>query len=694
MFCVLAKFILRANFTNMYKNIHFFLIAILATSGLFFQGCQEDPPPLHGVDLSHRDLSVSAADDFFRHSNGKWINETEIPASQSSWGSFIELIENNSKNLHNIMEEVSAEEHEKGSIKQIVGDYYYSGMDSASRETAGLTPIQDELALVEGLEDIAGLSDLMAQLHLKGISGFFRATVRADQKNSIMNASYLYQGGLGLPDRDYYLSDNPRFEAIRKGYRDFITTCFTIMGEDEEGAQNAVDQVMNIETRLATISRTRLALRDNEKNYNKMSFDEADALFSKFNLTDYRKNIGIPEVEYVIVGQPEFFEGLDQVLTDFALDDMKTYLKWKIIAGNASRLTFELEQASFDFFSKTLRGVPEMQPRWKRMSLSTNGALGEAVGQIYVERHFSPEAKEKVNEMVNNLRIVLEKRIGELAWMGDETKEQAQKKLKAITQKLGYPDKWKDYSKLEISRASYADNVMNVRTFEIKRRLAEIGQEVDKGRWGMSPPTVNAYYNPTNNEIVFPAGILQPPFFDPNAIAPVNYGAMGTVIGHEITHGFDDRGSGYDADGNLKNWWTEEDRSRFEERTDKIVEQYDAYTVLDSVHVNGKLTLGENIADLGGIAIAFEAMQLDIEKNGAPESFDGLTPEQQFFYSYANLWRGKYRDAALLQRIKTDSHSPGEFRVNGPLSNFQPFRDAFDVKEGNGMWKEELVEIW
>ncbi|MCB0836653.1 MAG: M13 family metallopeptidase [Bacteroidetes bacterium] len=667
-------------------SIAFFILLALA--------CQEDKPERHGADLSHRDLSVEPAEDFFHHANGKWIEETEIPASRSAWGSFYELIEDNNTHLKNILEGISGEEHPTGSIEQLIGDFYYSGMDSAGREAAGFEPIKDKLALIDNLQEASQISEILPQLHLYGISGFFRGGVRPDMKNSTINAYTLYQGGLGLPERDYYFNESPRFVAYRKAYHDFIGKGFQLIGSSEEEAVNAADLILNMETRIASVSRTRLALRDNEKNYNKYATSDAEQLISSFSLKGYMDNLGLAAQEYVIVGQPEFFEGLDKILQDFSASDIQTYLKWRVISGNASRLTAEFEQASFDFNQKTLNGVPEMQPRWKRVSQATDNLLGEALGKLYVEKHFTPEAKTRVNELVNNLRVVLEKRIGNLEWMGAETKEQALHKLHKITQKLGYPDTWRDYSELEISRDNYALNIMNAIHFEIRYDLAKAGKEVDRGEWGISPPTVNAYYNPSNNEIVFPAGILQPPFFYPNAIDPVNYGGIGTVIGHEITHGFDDRGSGFDADGNLKNWWTEEDRERFEGLTKKIVEQYNEYVVLDSIHVNGELTLGENIADLGGIAISFEAMKLAIEENGTPETFDGLTPEQQFFYSYANLWRGKYRDDALLQRIKVDTHSPGIFRVNGVLSNFKPFYEAFGVEEGDGMSRPEIVEIW
>ncbi|MDX2250538.1 MAG: M13 family metallopeptidase [Bacteroidia bacterium] len=645
---------------------------------------------LRGADISNVDTTVRATDDFYSYVNGLWLKSVEIPPSESSWGSFVELRYQNVEKLRALMEEAGISAAEKGSVKQKVGDFYKTGMDTAAIERAGVTPIQDLLDDVRNISDKNQIAETAAKIGLRGADGFFRTFVRNDLKKSNVYALYLYQGGLGMPNRDYYLTEGGRFDKYREEYLVYIQTLFSEAGGNPEAA----GAIYDLEKQMAEISRKSVDLREAEKNYHKMPYAEAEALLSNFGLNAYLSVLKIPQQDSIIIGQPEFLEGLNKLMAEVSLETLKAYMEFTILRSSAPYLSNAFADADFRFNDATLRGVKEKEPRWKIVGQQTSGMIGMLVGQLYVEKHFSPEAKAKVNQMVNDLRDAFAQRIERLEWMSAETKTEALKKLKTMRQKLGYPDKWEDYTKLEINTDSYIGNVQRAREFEIRRRLDRIGKEVDREEWFMSPQIVNASYNPTNNEITFPAGILQPPFFDPNAVDAVNYGGIGTVIGHEITHGFDDNGSKFDSQGNLRNWWTSEDSLRFRELTQKIRQQYDAYTVLDTVHVNGQLTLGENIADHGGIAIAYEAMQLAFKRDGRPELVDGYTPEQQFFLNFAILWQGKYREDAQLQRIKTDPHSPGEYRAKGTLSNFRPFYEAFGVKEGDGMFRSEIVEIW
>lgn len=644
---------------------------------------------LRGPDLTYIDSTISPGDDFFNHVNKKWLDEAEIPPSESSWGSFITLRMNAVEHLQAIMEEALQADAEKGSITQKVGDLYYTGMDTNAIEAAGLKYIQEDLDKLRNAGSKEDLMKEMADMWLRGGGGFFRPSVRSDLKNSEVYALYFYQGGIGMP-KEYYLEEGPRFDHYREEYKKYLNTLLTLA----EGDAGATDDVFEFEKQLAEISKSRRDLRNPYENYFKKSYEDAAGTIANLDLGLILQNLGVPEVDSVVLGQPEFLAGMNALVAKTSLETLKAYLEVNYLSSNANYLPEAFVEASFEFNSKTMRGVSEMDTREKETSERVGRLIGQLVGQLYVKEHFSQEAKDRVNTLVNDLRIAFARRIERLDWMSEETKVQAKNKLEAIRQKLGYPDEWRDYSGLEIDRESYLQNVNRIREFDTQYRYSRVGQQVDRDEWFMSPQTVNAGYSPTNNDITFPAGILQPPFFNPDAVDAVNYGSIGTVIGHEITHGFDDSGSKYDAQGNLNNWWTEEDRKRFDELTQKMVDQFDAYTVLDSVHVDGRLTLGENIADLGGIAIAFEAMQIAMERDGRPETTDGLSPEQQFFIGYANLWRTKYRDDALLNRIKTDPHSPGIYRVNGPLSNSQSFYKAFGVENGNKMFREDMIEIW
>jgi putative endopeptidase len=537
----------------------------------------------------------------------------------------------------------------------------------------------------------------LAHFHQMGIGGGFGFYITADEKNSKYNAAYISQGGLGLPERSYYLEKSERFEKIRTAYATHITNMLVLGGTDAKQAAKDAQNIITLETALATAARTPVENRDPQKTYNKKSTAELQILSPNINWKGYWATHGINnELKEIIVGQPEFFKALSNEIKNTNIKTWQAYLRWNLLRSTSAYLSTNFTNETFDFYSKTLRGTKVQRPRWKRIQDMTNAQVGEALGKLYVARSFTPEAKQRMELMIQDIRAAFAERIKNLDWMGAETKEKALIKLNAIIYKIGYPSKWRDYSKLDIRPDDYIGNNLRTNVFDYQEMLSKLTKPVDKEEWGMTPPTVNAYYNPTINEIVFPAGILQPPFFDVNADDAVNYGGIGAVIAHELTHGFDDQGSQYDAEGNLKNWWTDEDLQRFKIKTDRIIAQFDEYTVLDTVHVNGALTVGENIADLGGVTIAYEALQRRWAKNGKPEATDGLTPEQRFCISFAQIWRGKYRDQALLERIKTDPHSPGEYRANGTLSNFPEFYKAFDVKPGDPMRLPEAKQttIW
>jgi putative endopeptidase len=665
-----------------------FILSILFSCSLLAQ---------NGINPANMDKSVRPQDDFFRFVNGNWLKKNEIPASEVGWGSFAELQENNQNILKGILEEAAKrKDRPKGSNWQQVGDLYTSGMDTNAINQLGIKPIQSELETINQVKSTEDLLKAMARLQTISVPIAFGMFIRPDSKNSQMNAVYLSQGGTGLPDRSYYLENNERFEKIRQAYQTHISKMFELAGESADNAKKMADKIYKIEYRLAEAQRTRVDLRNPQKGYNKKSMDELNQMVFNIDWKKYFEYLGAKNVQEVIVGQPEFIAIVDRMLKDVSMDDWKSYLKWKVLTSHASFLSKEFEMENFKFYSMTLNGVKEMRPRWKRILQVVDGSLGQPLGQLYVEKTFPPQAKARMMEMIENIREAFAERMKKYDWMSDETKTQALRKLNAIIPKIGYPDKWRDFSSVDIKSNDYLGNILRIRQFNYQYNLAKIGQPVDKSEFGMTPPTVNAYYSPVQNEIAFPAGILQPPFFDFKADDAVNYGAIGAVIGHEITHGFDDQGSQYDAEGNLKMWWTKEDRAKFEALANRVVEQYNGYTVLDSVHVNGKLTLGENIADLGGVTLAYDALQRQYQKKGRPKNIGGFTPEQRFFIGFGQIWRAKYRNEAMLQRIKTDPHSPGEYRANGTLSNVPYFFEAFQVKEGDKMRlpKEKITVIW
>lgn len=649
------------------------------------------------IDVSNMDTTVRPQDDFFIYANGSWLDSNEIPSSKSSWGSFNILAESNREKLRKIVEAASNDTTAaEGSITSKVGDFYDSGMDSLHIEDLGISPIKSQLEKVDQINSKKELLEVASYLKSLTVGSMFGFYVGQDEKNPDSYILNFYQSGLGLPDRDYYFKEDERSEMIRDKYKSHIAKMLQFTGLDEVKAEEAAISVFELEKELARNSRKRQDLRDAEKNYNKFLLSDFDSQLDQIDMASYLKNVGIQEVEEVVVGQPDFYNGLNNAIATLPLESWKNYLKWNIISQSANFLNHDIVKEDFNFYSTTLRGVPDMEPRWKRVMLTVNGMMGEAVGQVYVQEYFPPEAKDVAMTMINDIQAAFKERIQTLEWMSEETKEKALVKLSTFVKKIGYPDTWKDYTELEVNSQTYLKNVMRASQFEQERNYSKLGKEIDRSEWFMTPPTVNAYYNPTMNEIVFPAGILAFPFFDFKADAAINYGGIGAVIGHELTHGFDDQGSKYDETGKLNNWWTDEDREKFDSRTQVLIDQYSEFTVLDTVHINGELTLGENIADLGGISIAYDALQKYYERNGRPEKIDGFTGNQRFFLSWAQVWRIKFTDDALMQRVMTDSHSPGMLRVNGVVSNMPEFYEAFNVTEGDDLYrpKDERADIW
>ncbi len=652
----------------------------------------------NGDEINKKDMdpSVSPAADFFKYVNGTWLKNTEIPAAYSGWGSFYILGDENLNKLKNILNNLGKSKNvKKGSSEQLVGDFYASGMDSANIEKQGYKPIEKDLKAVDAIKNINDFYKELAVVQLGYSNPLFSFGAGTDVKNSKMNIAQLHQSGLGMPDRDYYLKDDNNTKTIREDYIQLMKKLFNLIGYNESKAAKSADAVMSLETQLAKASMPRVEMRNPNKTYHKMAVKELVNISPDFNWNEYFTSIGVKEPKDINVAQPDFIKEINNVVKTTSIETLKEYLKWNIIRTAAAYLSDNFVEAEFNFYGKVLNGTKEMQPRWKRVMGTVDGQIGMELGKLFVKKYFPPYAKKRALELVHNLMASLKTRIENLEWMSPETKKAALKKLAAFTVKIGYPDKWKSYKGLVITRNSYFENVLNTSIFETKKNLAKIGKPVDKTEWGMTPQTVNAYYNPPNNEIVFPAGILQPPFFNPKADDAINYGGIGCVIGHEMTHGFDDQGRQYDASGNLKDWWTKQDEENFNKRAERIVDQFDNYVAVDTLHVNGKLTEGENIADLGGVNISFDAFKKTAEyKSGKP--IDGFTPAQRFFISYATIWKIKNRPERLRLRVKVDPHSPEQYRVDGPLSNTPAFWQAFDVKPGDPMRRsgDKLVKIW
>lgn len=657
---------------------------------------QKEVVKVAAIDPANMDSTVAAGTDFYEYACGGWIKNNPLKPEYARFGTFDQLRENNQEQLRVLIEELSATPHEAGSVAQKIGALYAMGLDSTKLNADGVAPIKEELAAINALATKSDVSKMVATLHKEGMAPFFALMVGADEKNSDMNIVQLYQAGIGMGDRDYYLLEDEGSAQMRDAYKAYINKLFTLAGSSPEQADAAVDAVMKIEKAIADISYAREDLRDSQKNYNKLAYEDFKKIETPLDWDVYFESMGLAGLKELDAKQIDFYKNMNKALRNTTIDEQKYYLAFNLLNAAAPYLSDDFVDAEFDFYGKTMSGKQEQQPRWKRSLNTVNGALGEAVGEMYVAKYFPASSKEKMLTLVGNLQTALSERINGLEWMSDTTKAKAQEKLAAFTVKIGYPDKWRDYSGLEIKEDSYWANVRRSNIFDMAYQLADAGKPVDKSRWYMNPQTVNAYYNPTTNEICFPAAILQPPFFNPDADDAVNYGAIGVVIGHEMTHGFDDQGRNYDKDGNLVDWWTAEDAVRFTERADKLVEQYDQIIVIDTLHANGRFTLGENIADHGGLLVAHQAYLNSLKGKETPAPIDGFTNEQRFFLGYATLWGQNIRPEEIRRLTKIDPHSLGKWRVNAALRNIAPFYAAFGIKEGDPMYMApaDRVVIW
>ena len=656
------------------------------------QGSYQQKTPL---DPANIDRTANACVDFNQFANGGWIKSNPLPAAYSRWGSFEELGEKNQATLTKIVETAASSAGSKSRNYQLLGTFYSNCMDSAAANQAGAKPLEEDLEKIARIDDKEDIAERVAELQMKGVPVLFGFGSTQDAKNSTSVIGGAVQGGLGLPDRDYYFKTDQASQDIRKNYVAHIQRMLELGGTPAAQAAADAQRVMAFETALAGSARTRVELRNPELNYNYRTAAQLKTMTPNWDWDEYFEHLGNKNIPAVDVQNPKFFATVDSLVAKAPISDWKAYLRWKTIKDAAPLLSSAFATEDFNF-QKTLTGAKEMLPRYKRCTRAADFGLRDALGQAYVEQNFPPAAKARALEMIQNMEAVLRERISALPWMSDATKKAALTKLAAFTKKIGYPEKWRDYSSLEIKKGPFVENIYAVNKYENKRDLALIGKPVDRTQWGMTPATVNAYYNPQMNEIVFPAGILQPPFFSATADDAVNYGGMGSVIGHEMSHGFDDQGAQFDPQGNLKNWWTDADLAAFRQRTGLLTSQYDAYTVLDSVHVQGKLTLGENIGDLGGLSIAYAALKKSMEGKPRPANIDGFTPEQRFFLAWAQIWRQNITPQNQRQRIMTDPHAPGRWRVNGPISNMPEFAAAFGCKPGDPMVRNDAVKasIW
>lgn len=653
-----------------------------------------DPPKPWGFDTANLDKTCKPCDDFYRFAMGGWMKANPIPPEYSIWGSFSQLADRNQKNVREILEAAAESKAAEGTNEQKIGDFYSSCMDTTAIDAAGAKPIEPELTLIAAVQTLADLEAETARLHKQGVGVLFRFNSTQDAKDSSQVIGAASQGGLGLPEREYYLKQDEKSQKLREDYVKHVANMFALLGDSADVTAAEAATVVKIETALAAASMKNTDLRDPDKTYHKMTLAELKVLTPGFSWESYFKAVGHPELKEINVGQPDFFKALNAQLTATSIADWKSYLRWHLVNSAAPGLAEKFVNEDFDFRGKTLTGAKEIQPRWKRCVQSTDRNLGEALGQAYVQKYFPASAKARALEMVHNLLAALRDDLGTLPWMGPETRAQATAKLEAFAVKIGYTDKWRDYTALKIDRRSYAENLVRASEFDFARRLTKIGKPVDRTEWGMTPPTVNAYNNSSMNEIVFPAGIMQPPFYDPNADDAVNYGGMGAVIGHEITHGFDDHGSKFDGKGNLKDWWTPEDLNNFQSRAKCVSDQFDGYVVDGDLHENGKLVLGESIADLGGLAIAYAAYEKSLEGKPRPPDRDGFTPEQRFFLGWAQVWGANERLEYARLMANTNPHPLGRFRANGPLSNMAEFAKAFGCKHGEAMVREQACKIW
>ncbi|RMH47680.1 MAG: M13 family peptidase [Gammaproteobacteria bacterium] len=647
-----------------------------------------------GIELQYIDKSVRPQDDFYLYVNGGWLKTHEIPADKTAIGSFYSLRDKADEDVKAIIEELAARSDLKaGSDEQKIADMYRAFMNVDQLNELGLKPLAKEFGEIDKLSSYSDFEQYLAVLRTRGVSNPLLFYVSVDAKNAKQYAAHIWQGGLGLPDRDYYLSDKPRYQKLRKAYLAHLTAMFKLAGFSSP--EKTAKDVFDFEKKLAELHWTRVESRDSEKRYNKFSREALKKFAPEFDWDGYFAALGVPDLDQVIINQPSFVRGFAELTIKTPLPVLKNYLRWLVLNDAASYLSQDFDKQNFEFYGKVLSGQQQQKPRWKRGVSLVNGTLGELVGKRYVARHFKPEAKARMTQLVENLRKAYAESIDQLDWMSEATKKQAKAKLAAFRPKIGYPDRWHDYSELQIRADDLIGNLRRVALDAHKKSIDKLDEPVRDWEWGMTPQTVNAYYSPTRNEIVFPAAILQPPFFNMEADDAVNYGGIGAVIGHEMGHGFDDQGSRYDGEGNLRNWWTKRDLEEFKKRTQQLVEQYNQYKPFPDVHVNGQLTLGENIGDLAGVTIAYKAYKMSLNGKPAPV-IDGLTGDQRFFMGFAQIWRIKMREKALRNRIATDPHSPAHYRTIGPLSNVPEFYEAFDVKPGDKMYlpPEKRVKIW
>lgn len=680
----------------MKKNVTLSAFALLALTAV--PTLAQDKKP--GINLDLMDKSVKPGDDFFRFVNGTWYDKTEIPADKTRWGSFDELRQNTDKDALAILKEAAAKKLDPNSDQAKAVNLYNTYMDTISRNKLGIKPLKPYLAKINAIKNVQDLNAYITEMEPQGGAGFYGVGVGADAKNSNRNVVTVGLGSLGLPDRDYYVSDDKDSKEKREKYVTHVARMLQFLGEKPEQAKKSATSILALETEMAKPRLDRVERRDRRKTYNPMTVSDLKKLTPSVQWDNYLQQVGIGKIDSIVVSQPKYMTALEEIFKANKVEDWKSYLRWTLINKSSGLLTTDIELASWDFYSKTLTGALKQRPREERALQVVNGSVGEALGKLYVEKKFPAEAKVKAKAMIDNVFEAFENRINNLAWMTPETRKGAIEKLRKSTVKIGYPDKWKDYSKLTIKAKSeggnYFDNMKSLSRWGYAENIEDLKKPVDKTRWGMSPQTVNAYFNPSYNEIVFPAAILQPPFYDYKADEAVNYGGIGAVIGHEISHGFDDSGARYDADGNLKNWWTDEDLKQFTGLGGALADQYSALEPLPGTHVDGKFTLGENIGDLGGVNAAYDGLQLFLKKNGNPGLIDGFTPEQRFYISWATIWRSKARDEAIKNQVKTDPHSPGMYRAYIPLTNVDAFYKAFDIKEGDKLYvkPENRVKIW